>query len=259
MKNPPCVPELLFPGCNILARDVHVASRFRTYLGLLEGQLETAAATLMMFEETVSDRWSSDPSSPGYSERRDEILKESTSGSTPPDASQYLRIRFEAEVQAKKERWASGSFPEQWRNALVKAYAREFIYALDNVKNLLGRLAGEPDAPIAIDSVKADFMTAIPFLKGVRDSLHHIEDRGLGRDRNGQPIHSEPITSGTIQTGGGGMLIEALVESNFGITADTGQFAQVAISRLSLGAAQVAIQRAIDVFQWSGPPRHYPR
>jgi hypothetical protein len=55
------------------------------------------------------------------------------------------------------------------------------------------------------------------------------------------------------------MLIEALIESSFGITADTGQFAQVDISRLSLGAAQLAIQRAIDAFKWSGPPRHYPR
>ncbi len=55
------------------------------------------------------------------------------------------------------------------------------------------------------------------------------------------------------------MLIEALIDSKFGITAETGEFAQVDISRSSLRAAQNAIQRVIDAFKWSGQPRHYPR
>ncbi len=156
MKKSAMRSELLFPGSNLLGEDVDRRVPIQDVHWVAAGQLETAAATLMMFEAKVGEQPTIDPSSPGYAERREEILRESASGWAAPDASEYLKARLEAEVQQARA-MGFGHFPGALNHALVRSYAREFIYALDNVKNLLERLAREPGAPSEVSAPRRRF------------------------------------------------------------------------------------------------------
>jgi hypothetical protein len=252
------VPELLKAGTSIQGVSADAAFRFERYVSLMQAQLYNAAAALMMFEMTPATAWTSDPSSPAYARRREDLLMETLRTSPPSSARDFERLRFEAEVQAKRELWAEGQAPERWGRALHWMYAREFVYSLDTLAKALGELAKEPGSPSNVDAVLAKLRASVPGLKDARDSLHHLEDRALGRAKDGKPIVAQPLATGSIQTGGGLLMIENLDGSRFGITAGDGRFVEVDVCRATLEAARLAVQEAIDAFKWTGPPTHLP-
>jgi hypothetical protein len=134
---PPFVPELQKPGTAIDGVSSEAAYGFERYVDLIVTQLDDAAVALTMFERTPASAWMYDPSSPAYAKRREELVMQTLHTAPPSSANEFLRVRFEAEVQAKRELWADGVAPEHWGSALHRIYARAFVYSLDMVATAL--------------------------------------------------------------------------------------------------------------------------
>jgi hypothetical protein len=168
-------------------------------------------------------------------------------------------MRLQAEVEAKRATWAEGAWPHAYRNIEVRLYARAFVYALDTINQILGRLAAESQVPVEVGVAHEEFRNAVPNLRPLRNSLHHAEDRGLGENRNRKPIVAKPITAGPIRTAGGELVImESLAGDTFSGTADDGSHSSVDVTASTLEASQKAIQRVLGAFAWVDDPEHLP-
>lgn len=83
------------------------------------------------------------------------------------------------------EKPATGVWPRKYVFRRPFVHAKSFLYALDEVAKALNVLAKEPLTPPAksvIDAQITAWNTALPHLKGVRDSSHHAEDRLRGKE-----------------------------------------------------------------------------
>jgi hypothetical protein len=79
-----------------------------------------------------------------------------------------------------------------------------------------------------------------------------VEDRVQGLDRHGAPISPKPIPE--IIAGGTALLVSMFINDDLVYTAGSGEQARVSISLETLKVAQRTVQRALDVFEWTGPP-----
>jgi len=83
----------------------------------------------------------------------------------------------------------------------------------------------------------------LPQLKGVRDSAHHIEDRGVKRDRKNQPIKGD----------GHLFVISSLFKSNNSkeklvYTNEDGYLGEIEISAQVLDPLSDIFQEIVDIF-----------
>ena len=137
-------------------------------------------------------------------------------------------------------------------------HARAFVFALDNITNILRKLAEEPGVPPDVPAARDDLVLKLPMVKDLRDSLHHVEDRGRGK-WHGSAIVAAPITTGPLQTAGGGlMVLEDLSGSTFSGTAGSGAHASVDVTWATLEIVRDTIQKVLNAFAWEGDSRHLP-
>jgi hypothetical protein len=111
----------------------------------------------------------------------------------------------------------------------------------------------------AVAACEKEYVARFPHLKGVRDSVKHMEASGRGLDKNEKPLKLKPIDNSMIHAPQGGVLaLNSLNNNVFGTTMNDGSCGEVEVSRRSSMKAQAYVQRMIECFKWRGPMRHYP-
>ena len=114
-----------------------------------------------------------------------------------------------------------------------------------------------------LEKVKTLFRTAIPDLKEVRDSLAHLDER-MRKKATQVPITYD-IESDNWEVGnlGGGrdyrILIVDWKKKDKAKRTVPGHSGSIPITRDTVEAVRVALQDAIDQFQWDGLRRYEPR
>jgi hypothetical protein len=230
----------------------------------LETQFFDANAALNLFLDTSSrpPSFTDREAREHDARRRSEIrlaLEQEFDGKTSPE--HWDDINFEADVRFKRERWMSGAVPREFEHNLPFIYARAFLSALDAFEKLLGVLAKERDVPGEVATLHAQMTEDFPHLRGVRNSIQHIEDRsrGLGAGKNPKPLDLKPIANSLVNAPEGGVLaLNCLINSRYGSTMADGHYGEVDVSAESMKRLQKILVRVLHSFKWVGPRRHSP-
>lgn len=259
------VAELVQPGSWIDHPDRDKAFELETLFNLAEANLAEANLALLLFEQEMAAVDDDDvPSLDDWQRENDayRVIEERLEAELPPMSFEEQwkareRIRFEARRQVARDRWARGELPRSLRHRRSFLYARNFLFALDNIAKVLDVIAKHP-IPTTAAVVCNALDRAVPDLKGVRNTAHHHEDRIRGLDHKQRPIQPQPIASGGIRSAGGALVLDNLCDNRYGCTLADGRFAEIELSETSLFAARDAIQLVLDSITWKGPPRLLP-
>ncbi len=228
----------------------------------LQSQFFEANTALNLFTQaqsvhpsfTNSEDWEHD------SQRRYEIeqaLRLQRGGTVSPD--QWERIRFEAEVIFKREKWSNGRTPIELERNIPFIYARAFLYALDAFDKFLGILSKKAGVSPALKIIHEQMTVDFPHLRGVRNSAQHLEDRARHLGPGGKPLDLKPIENNIVSAPGGGVLIlNCLNGSNYGSTMADGHYGEVDVSTDSMVKLHKIIISVFNEFKWKGPRQHAP-
>ncbi|WP_295959869.1 hypothetical protein [Rhodoferax sp.] len=256
--------EIVTPGTWLDYEDRDWTGRIHNLLRSLESHFFEANSALNLFISTQSIRpsfadrnnWEHD------SQRRSEIeraVEEEHRGCMSPE--NWDEIHFEAEVRFKREKWSNGGIPRAFQQDLPFIYARAFLYALDAFEKFLAVLSKEANVSKEVASFYAQMAEDFPDLRGVRNTVQHLEDRsrGLGAGKNPQPLDLKPITNSLINAPDGGVLVlNSLNGSRYGSTMADGHYGEVDVSLDSMGRLQKIIEGVLQSFKWRGAKQHAP-
>ena len=258
--------EIRFPGTWLDYADVQWAGRIAQFLRLLEDQFTDAVVALNLFEREQARLTGEfqDQEQERISEEEEQLQRTLEQGYLEElGADRFFRmypaVLHCIELEMRRQRWESGQLPHEYQRRIIWIYAHAYVYALDSFKKVLGQLVEEPEVPPAIEIELQKFKAAFPHLKGIRDSAHHLENRGLGRDRYGNPLKLKPINNGIARAPGGGVLLLAILEgSKLRYTLGDGSHGELAISHENAAIAAETFQSVIIAFRWIGRPRLIP-
>lgn len=259
--------ELTYPGTWLELPDKDQARKLTTLLFMAESHFVDAVVAFNLFageraragELFSREEWERD------SERRRQLMGqvERVLGSGLPLAALnmelYRDVSDRVDIEVKRERWSSGSAPRAYRMRPAFLHARSFVYALDHLGRMLTVISEEAGAPLTVGAEVAALYSAFPTLVGVRDTAHHMEDRGRGLDKWGDPLVLQPAQNAMVSApNGGALILDCLSDNRYGCTMADGHFGEVEVSEKSLRVAQRCLQGVLDGFGWSGPRRHTP-
>ena len=256
--------EVVTPGTWLDYEDRDWAWKIQNLLRSLESQFFEANSALNLFLSAQSTRpsfadgasWERD------SQRRSEIsraVEQERGGAFSRE--NWDEISFEAEVRFKREKWSNGGVPREFEHNLPFIYARAFLYALDAFEKFLCVLAKEEGVPEQVARLHTQMGDEFPNLRGVRNSVQHLEDRarGLGAGRNPQPLDLKPVTNNMINAPGGGVLVlNSLNGTRYGSTMADGHFGEVDVSPKSMERLLVILDEVLRSFRWRGSRQHAP-
>ena len=117
-------------------------------------------------------------------------------------------------------------------------YAKAFVYALDGISKFLDRIKKNLNPPKSVEPLITEYKTHFGHLKHIRDSAAHIEDRGRGKDRNGNKLNTSVIALGCLN------------EKRYGFTGNDGKYYEIEISESTLHTAKDIIQKIINSYNW---------
>ena len=194
------------------------------------------------------------------SQRRAEI-----SEALAPDRGRHLsfddreKLRFEAEIAFKQERWRERVMPGGLERRLIFMHARTFLSAVDSFKKFLGVLAKMEGAPGQIADLHSDLVESFPDLRGVRNTVQHLEDRSRRIGAGTKPLDLKPVSNNFINAPDGGVLIlDSLNNNRYGSTKSDGHYGEVEISVESVRKLQTILNSILQSFEWTGSPSHSP-
>lgn len=254
--------EVVTPGTWLDYEDKDWAWQVENLLRSLESQFFEANTALNLFVVAQSKR-------PSFTERdnweRDSQRRQEIRGAVEQEFEEIRSrerwddVRFETEVRFKREKWATGGIPREFEHNLPFIYARSFLYALDAFDRLLGVLAKEANVPGEIAALHARFAQEFPDLRGVRNTVQHLEDRSRGLGTGKTPLELKPITNTPINAPGGGVLVlNCLNGSRYGSTMADGHYGEVDVSSESMERLQEILLGVLQSFKWHGPKQHSP-
>jgi hypothetical protein len=169
-------------------------------------------------------------------------------------------IREQARRQALREKWAKDGCPETYRRRVVFIHARSFVTTLAVLQRSLiamSKFAFSEETRQALQRACDEFAQALPGLKGVRDSVAHVEERVRGEAR-GRKIDTKPIMNSMIHAPGGGVIVtEALNNQHFGGTIEDGTYAEVEVADATTEVARAAVQAVFDALPWRPGHRRF--
>ncbi len=258
--------EISFPGIFLEHGDPDWIARIQTFLRLLEDQFTDAVVALNLFE-TEQARLLDELQARGQKEsfKEEEHFRQTLEQNILEEVGEeqffrlYPAILHFIELEVRRKSWKSGQMPDEYQRRILWIYPHAYVYALDSFHKVLESLTEERDVPNGVEEELAKFRTAFPRLKGIRDSAHHVEDRGLGRDRHGNPLKLKPIDNGIVRAPGGGVLLLSVLEGNkLWYTLEDGSHGGLAISHDNIAIAAEVFQSVINAFQWKGRPRLIP-
>lgn len=177
---------------------------------------------------------------------------------SPDHWEKSSEIREQARRQVQRERWAREGGPDAYKQRVVFIHARSFVTTLAVLQRGLlqiGEYEFEPSVRAAIECACDQFASAVPGLKGVRDSVAHVEERILGNAKK-KTIVAAPVMNNMIHAPGGGVIIaESLNNDHFGGTIEDGTYAEVAVADATTEIARAAVQAVFDALPWRPGPR----
>lgn len=258
--------EIIFPGTFLDYPDGEWRGRIHRILHLLEMQFTDAVIALNLFEgeqRRLIGQLQGELQKEGLQQLEEQQLRQKLEQKFLEELGEqrffqmYPAILHAIEVEMRRERLESGEMPHEYQSRIAFMYAHAYVYALDSFEKILHRLAEEPNVPPGIFEPLNRFRDAFPHLKGVRDSAHHIEDRGLGRDRYGRPLNLKPIDDGIIHAPAGGVLVLSVLKGNkLQYTSAEGGVSEIGVKRDNMAVVAAIFQEVINAFRWSGRPRH---
>ncbi len=258
--------EICFPGTFLDFPEEESRGRVHIILHLLEMQFTDAVIALNFFEREQAGALDNlrERNQASVSEEEEELRQalEQEFRKELGDEVFFQRgpaILSAIELKMKKQRWESGKVPQEYQWRLPFIFAHAYVYALDSFQKILETLVPEPGVPPAVAEALERFKTAFPALKGIRDSAHHIEDRGRGLDRQGRPLDLKPVYNGIVHAPSGGVLLLSNLRGNkLGYTLGDGSHGEIAISPEKTAEVAAIFQSVIDAFRWKGRPRQIP-
>ena len=185
--------EIIIPGTWLDYEDRKWSRDIQSQLRFLESQFYEANVALNLFNEaravqlSFMNRDLMEQDSHRRYKIQQAIEHERGSGNT---FSEQDSMRLEAEARFNREQWAAGRLPRRFEQALPFIYARAFLHSIDAFEKFLGVLAKESNVPPVILELHVELLKKFPDLRGVRNTVQHMEDRarGLGAGKNPKPI-----------------------------------------------------------------------
>ena len=148
-------------------------------------------------------------------------------------------------------------WPAGLERRFVFLFARMFIQATDMFGRRLRQL--QDRYPSSSDDIDDAFRTALPELRGVRNSIQHADERSLGLGSGRRPIVPGPVETPAIRSSGGAMFQDVLEDDWYGCTLEDGTFGRIQVARRTLDLLHGFVQRAVALGTWSGTPEPWPR
>ena len=241
--------QITHPGTWLRHPDQACARRIQPLLGCLEDQLANAVVALNLFQrQHVADAWRPSPAREAMYDANQQAVEDDIRHELGEEEffRNFLAVQAIVEQEVRRRLWAQGEIPVEYARRLPFLYAHLFVYALDSFGKILYVLSKEDGTPQAIRVEYEGFVSALPHLKALRDSAHHIEARARALDRRGQPIRVRALE------------LSNLWGDKLAYTAEDGQLAEVPINETSARVASSALQRVIDAFDWEGRMRITP-
>ena len=255
------VAELIYPGTWLNCADKKWAEDVGRMIMFLESSLTEAAVSLNLFESEQAQVFGShreEEADQDNERHRAPFAEYEKSLGTESFYRGFREVYQMVEIDLKRENWAAGQLPKDYKHSLIFIYAKSFLHALDSIGKFLTVFSKDIPTVPAVSDAKKRFDENFKTLKGVRDSVQHIEDRGRGLDKRSQPLAQKPVDNGMIRSARGALILNNLSNNRYGCTMEDGYFGEVEVSNESLVFARDCIQVVIDAFQWHGTAQHYP-
>ena len=256
--------EIITPGTWLDADDRDWAWKIQNLLRHLESHFFEANTALNLFvaAQLVRPSFTDRGNRERDSQRRSEIQRtvELERGGFM-SGSNWDDIHFEAELRFKREKWSNGRIPRELEHNLPFIYARAFLYALDAFEKFLSVLSKEPNVPGQIAMYHAQMAEDFPHLRGVRNTVQHLEDRsrGLGAGKNPKPMDLKPVSNAAIHApNGGALILNSLNGTQYGSTMADGCYGEVDVSLESIKRLQKILEGVLQSFSWRGSKCHAP-
>ena len=131
-------------------------------------------------------------------------------------------------------------------------HARTFISSLDLFDKVLKVLAAEPGVPDSLKDLQAEMKAAFPSLRGVRDSVQHLEQRLQGEAR-GKALPAKPVDNPLVKAQSAVGIMNNLNGSKYGTVTEGGEYREVDVSPKSMERLQQILQNVLKSFSWKGP------
>lgn len=257
--------EIIIPGSWLDNEDLDQAARIRNTLESLQSEFFAANEALNLFvrEFSVRPPIPSIERSQAEAQRRSEIecVIAQERGRTVPghDFEEMEDIRFEVDVRLKREEWANGGTPWQLAHQRRFIYARAFLYSVDMFERQLAALAKEKNVPARVAELHAQLVTDFPYLRGMRNTVQHMDERLRGIGPGNRPLDLKPVTNDFIHAPSGGVLIlKNLNGSRYGATMGDGNYGEIDVSDESMERLKAVLEGVLQSFPWGGPRQHAP-
>jgi hypothetical protein len=147
-------------------------------------------------------------------------------------ANEYVKIINSEEKLESHERL------DEKQKCKKQIFAKSFVYCLDSIskhlKKLDGKVGKEAEKNILYEKYKMEFGE----LKHIRDSSMHMEDRGLGLDRNKKPLKTYVVVTG------------GFINNDYSFSGNDGKHYQIEISKGKVFKAVEIIQELINSYDW---------
>jgi len=250
--------ELTYPGVWLEDPDRDWAWDVQTLVDQLESLIADAALALSLFEQALRDLLEpSGSNQPGAdADHWQEAWREAVERGEldPSSAVAVYEWALETERTGRREMWRAGHLPKSYRHRLPFIHARSYLFTMDRLERHVGVLASMSRMPQAVVDAPQALRNLMPQLRGVRNSVAHVEDRIRGLGRDGRPLDLKPMENRLVSAPGGVLAIENL----FGSTMADGSYGEVEVSAAALQQVAALVQQIIDAFEWTGPVRHEP-
>jgi len=258
------VLEITTPGAWLDYEDREWVRGVGRVLIALKDQFFTANAALNLYEQSQAavasgpdvfmERYAEEPARKVL---RKQVIAELQlpAGATP----NMQLVGREVDRRLRRQKWDQGVVPFDFRLKQVTIHAHAFIFAIDMFEKLLGVLAKIEAVPQEVARQHAQLLDHFPDLRGVRNTLHHVEDRVRGLGAGAKPMSAQPVDLPGLSIPDGGIVsINVLLNDGFGSTMSDGRFGQVAITPTSLVILANVLHSTLQAFRWIGPETDQP-
>lgn len=142
-------------------------------------------------------------------------------------------------VSIREQDWVGPMDAKESR--LISLYAKSFVCSLDATRSFLFVLARQQALPTLTVNACREFDQEFGYIRDVRNSIQHIEERALGLTQGGEPLQVRLILLGNF------------LNNRFGFTTGKGGYAEVEISEPILQNVRAGLEKVIWSVNWLGP------
>jgi hypothetical protein len=145
--------------------------------------------------------------------------------------------------------------PEHWKKSdtitrkLPFFYAKTFVFALDGIGKILEVMAKDGNFSPNVESIKDEYYAHFSFLTGIRNSLHHYEDRLDGKAFK-KPIPITPQLTELSDDPINILSLGLLAGDRYNVTVANGSYVGIEINEANLEKAFEIVQKLIGEFDW---------